>query len=230
MVGLGLLGLCQQAQAYRPFDSTDAAVADRGKFEVEAGPLGFEHSDEGASWIAPALRLNYGFAESWEVVLEGQAEHFAHGGSELNEAELSVKTVLRDGVLQDKSGLSLAAEASLLLPGIGVDDGAGVEITAAASQRWDWGTIHLNIAPLLTRQGRGGVFVGGIIEGPDDWAVRPVAELNYEHDWGTLEEYSSLIGVIWKKSDSLAFDLAYRHAEINNRPDEQIRAGLTFDL
>jgi hypothetical protein len=31
-------------------------------------------------------------------------------------------------------------------------------------------------------------------------------------------------------SDRLAFDLAYRHAWINSRPDEQVRMGVTFDL
>ena len=230
MMALFGLPLCApDVLAYRPFDSTDAAVADQGTFEVEASPLSFEHGDDGPAWIAPGLRLNYGFAESWEVVLEGQVQHFRHADP-INDAELSLKTVLRDGSLQEKSGASLAAEGSILLPGIGADDGVGLEVTAIASQRWDWGTLHFNLAPILTREGRGGVFTGAILEGPDDWTVRPVAELSYEHDWGRVEEYSGLIGLVWKKSDHMAFDLAYRHADINQRPDEQIRAGLTFDF
>src|SRR5256885_15466392 len=82
------------ASAYRPFDSTDAAVADKGAFEVELSPLSYRHDDDGTAWISPSARLNYGFAEDWEVVLEGQAEHFSHMRSEVAEAALSAKGVL----------------------------------------------------------------------------------------------------------------------------------------
>lgn len=33
--------LAQPAYAYRPFNSTDAAVAARGEMELECGPLGY---------------------------------------------------------------------------------------------------------------------------------------------------------------------------------------------
>src|SRR5215468_8363614 len=113
------------AVAYRPFDSTDAAVADKGAFEVELSPLSYRHDDDGIAWIAPSARLNYGFAQDWEVVLEGQGEHFSRSRSQLTEAALSVKGVLREGSLQDQSGWSLATEGSILLPGIHAEDGAG---------------------------------------------------------------------------------------------------------
>src|SRR3954465_9134738 len=97
---VGVLVWSAPAFAYRPFDSTDAAVADKGVFEVELSPLSFRHDDDGAAWISPSARLNYGFAEDWEVVLEGQAEHFSH--SRLVENALSVKGVLQEGSLQEK--------------------------------------------------------------------------------------------------------------------------------
>jgi hypothetical protein len=218
------------AYAYRPFDSTDAAVADKGAFEVELSPLSYRHDDDGTAWIAPSARFNYGFAEDWEAVLEGQAEHFPHMRSRVVEAAFSVKGVLEDGTLQEKSGWSLATEASALLPGINAEDGAGFELTGIASRRWDWGTIHVNIAAELTRDQRLGVFTGLIVEGPDAWTVRPVAEVNYTREFRTDEETSVLLGAIWKMRDKLAFDIGLRHAWVNSRPDEQIRAGLTFDL
>src|SRR5689334_14119034 len=125
------------ASAYRPFDSTDAAVADKGAFEVELSPLSYRHDDDGTAWISPSARLNYGFAEDWEVVLEGQAEHFTHMRSQVADSALSLKGVLQEGSLQEKEGWSLATEASILLPGINTDDGAGFELTGIASQRWD---------------------------------------------------------------------------------------------
>lgn len=227
---LGLLGWSVTAWAYRPFDSTDAAVADKDMFEVELSPLSYRHDDDGTAWITPSARLNYGFAQDWEAVLEGQAEHFSGMRSRLTEAQFDIKGVLREGSLQEKEGWSLGAEASVLLPGINADDGAGFELTGIASQRWDWGTIHVNIAAELSRDQRFGTFAGLILEGPDDWPVRPVAEVNYQRTFRTEEETSVLLGAIWKVKEHLAFDIGFRHAWVNSRPDEQIRAGLTFDF
>jgi hypothetical protein len=60
--------------------------------------------------------------------------------------------------------------------------------------------------------------------------VRPVAEVNYQREFSTHEEISVLVGAIWKVREHLAFDLGFRHAWVNRRPDEQVRAGLTFEL
>ena len=224
----GALAWAVPAFAYRPFDSTDAAVADKGEFEVELSPLTYRHDDDGLAWISPNARLNYGFAESWEVVLEGQGEHFRHMRSRVTDAALSLKGVLREGALQEKTGWSLATEGSLLLPGIHADDGAGFEWIGIASNRWDWGSVHINIAAELTRSQRLGTFAGLIVEGPDDWTIRPVAEVTYQREFSTEEETSVLVGAIWQLREHLALDAGYRHAWINGRPDEQIRAGITF--
>lgn len=218
------------ASAYRPFDSTDAAVADKGVWEFELSPLSFEHDDAGSALVSPSARVNFGIVENWELVAEGQVDNFTDGGSELSEAQLDAKTVLREGSLQDKEGPSIGTEFSVLMPGIGTQDGAGLEWTGIVSQRWDWGTIHFNIAGLLSRQQQGGLFSGLILEGPSRWPVRPVAEVTYQHEFGGDEEYGGLVGAIWQLGDHLAIDLAFRHARINSRPDEQIRAGVTFDL
>src|SRR5437764_8635768 len=106
------------AHAYRPFDSTDAAVADKGVWEVELQPLGWRHNDDGTQWVSPAVILNYGFAENWEAVLEGRNNIFARGGAEFTDAAASLKTVFREGSLQHKEGPSLGSEFSVLLPGI----------------------------------------------------------------------------------------------------------------
>ena len=229
LAGLALLSP-NAALAYRPFDSTDAAVADKDVLEVELSPLSYRHDDDGAAWVSPAARLSYGFTEDWEAVLEGQAEHFSHGRSQVTEAQLDVKGVLQEGSMQEKSGWSLGTEASVLLPGINAQDGAGFELAGLASRRWEWGAIHINIAPELTRDQRLGIFTGLIVEGPDSWPVRPVAEVNYQRAFSTDEETSLLVGAIWKLKDKLALDLGFRHAWVNRRPDEQIRAGVTFDL
>src|SRR5215471_12210828 len=110
LTSFGFFSFPSDAWAYRPFDSTDPAVADKGMFEVELSPLSFRRADGENTWIVPQLRLNYGFAENWEVVLEGQGEHPHAADGRLVENALSLKNVLREGSLQDKSGLSVATE------------------------------------------------------------------------------------------------------------------------
>lgn len=227
---LGCIVLSPCALAYRPFDSTDAAVAEKGAWEIEFQPLGWRHNDEGAQWISPALILNYGFAENWEAVLEGRNTVFDRNRDDLNDAAFSIKSVLREGTLQEKSGVSIGSEFSVFLPGINTDDGAGLGLTALMSDKHEWGAWHLNAGPMLARDGKGGWVAGGILEGPADWPVRPVGEIRYEKVFGDEEVIAFLAGVILPVKEGLALDLAFRHAREGGRPDEQIRAGVTFDL
>jgi hypothetical protein len=227
-----VLGGTQDALAYRPFDSTDAAVADLGELEVELGPIEFRRDDSGGTLIAPALVFNYGFAKNWEVVLEGRGEHplppAEDTRSMLVDDALSLKGVLREGVLQGKSGPSIATEFGVLLPEINGVTRAGASWAAIVSDRWFWGTMHFNVGVELTRDQHGDVFVGTIIEGPHDWTVRPVAEVRYEREFDVRETFSGLLGAIWQVRDNLAFDVGVREAWVNRRPETEIRAGLTF--
>ena len=66
------------AYAYRPFNSTDAAVAERGEMEIECGPLGYVVDVDGRFLVVPSFILNIGIAEGWEVVLEGRNSSRIH--------------------------------------------------------------------------------------------------------------------------------------------------------
>ena len=226
--GLFLLPNC--AFAYRPFDSTDPAVADLGKFEVELSPLSYRNGEQERTWIVPQLRLNYGFAEDWEVVLEGQGEQSKGMRGRLVENALSVKTVLKEGSLQDKEGASIAVETGLLLPGINDENGLGASITGIVGEKFSWGAVHVNLAGSLTRDQRGEMFFGTILEGPDRWTVRPVAEFVFIREGGGHQETALLGGAIWQVKDGLALDFAVRHGQNDGRPETEIRAGLTFDF
>ena len=67
------------ARAYRPFNSTDAAVAEKGQVEIELGPFGLVQEGSDRWLVAPSVILNWGFADRWELVLEGR--HFVHLGA-----------------------------------------------------------------------------------------------------------------------------------------------------
>jgi hypothetical protein len=219
------------ASAYRPFDGTDAAVAELDNIEIELGPAEFTAKADERMLIAPNVRLNYGFAKGWEAVLEGLTAHGLSGAvrhTSQIENGFFLKGMLREGALQDQPGPSIATEFGVLLPGINDEHGTGGSITGIVSQRWEWATVHLNAAASLTRQQHADMFIGGIVEGPHDWAVRPVAEIFYERDFGEARTRSALIGAIWQVKDDLAVDVGLRGARINDHTAAEIRAGVTF--
>jgi hypothetical protein len=136
--------------------------------------------------------------------------------------------VVLPGSLQDKTGPSVATEFGVLLPDNADDSGVGASLAGIVSQRWDWGTIHLNAEAALTRDHHGDIFLSSIIEGPAKWPVRPVAEIFYENEFGKAETISGLIGLIWQVRDNLSFDFALRHALTSGHSVNELRAGLTF--
>ena len=114
VVALFAVGWVAPAAAYRPIDGTDAAVADVGGVEIEFQPTGAWRVDPRNSLSGPNGVFNYGFAERWEFILQGEdpAPEGAGPTSVPNGAFL--KYVIQPGVLQDKSGPSIATEFGLL--------------------------------------------------------------------------------------------------------------------
>ena len=222
---------CDAAQAYRPFNGTDAAVAETGAVEIELGPVEGLREEANRTLFAPDVRINYGFIPGWEASLEGTVTHGLTAGLpgiSVIESDALLKGVLREGSLQEKSGPSIATEFGILLPGINDQHGTGATLTGIVSQRWDWGTVHFNAEISLTREQHADYFLDTIVEGPHDWAVRPVSELFYERDVGAFRTCSSLVGAIWQVQDNIAVDFAARGARINDHTAGEIRAGVTF--
>jgi hypothetical protein len=221
------------AHAYRPFNSTDAAVAAKGEVEIEFGPIGYQREGSAEMLVAPSVILNWGFADRWEAVLEGR--HLVEVGSTIEEPRsrvedtaLSLKGVLREGSLQERRGVSIATELSVLLPTIHGDPGVGAEAALIVSQRWPDLTLHVNGAAAWTRAHNPGTFGGIILEVHDSWAVRPVAELFVEGERDLPTTVSGLLGTIWRVSERLSLDAAVRLARAGGVNTTEIRAGLTW--
>jgi hypothetical protein len=225
--------LATPALAYRPFDGTDADVAHAGELELELGPVGRLREGEKKFRIAPALVANIGFAEGFELVLEGQREvalnpERGERRSVLEDNGAFIKQVVRRGALQDESGPSVAMEYGLLLPPIPDGGGTGISLAGIVSQRWDVGTMHLNAALARTREHEPDVFLAAIAEGPITWTVRPVAEAFTERATGSARIYSGLVGAIWRVGDGLSFDVGLRHARAGAGTIDELRVGLTW--
>jgi hypothetical protein len=222
---------CGEVEAYRPFDGTDAAVAETGEIEIELGPVEYLRGGAERALLAPDLRINYGFVAGWEAALESKLTHGLSAGvpgTSLVESQALLKGVLREGTLQEKPGPSIATEFGVLLPGINDQHGAGAILNGIVSQRWDWGTVHINAQIELTRQQHADYFLDSIIEGPHDWPVRPVAEIFYESDVSVFRTGSALVGAIWQVQDNIAVDFGLRGAHVNGQTAGEIRAGVTF--
>jgi hypothetical protein len=221
-----------RAYAYRPFDSTDAAVAAKGEMEIECGPIGYVADADGHFVVVPAAILNFGIADGWELVIEGRnfllVQPMGTGRLDtLRETALSLKGVLRQGSLQENhSGPSVGLEVGLLLPGIGTDPGVGASFAGIVSQRWSAVTVHVNGTLLITHDHTLGALAGAIVEGPSRWAIRPVAELTLEQDAGRTT--SGLIGAIWPVRHNLSLDAGWRVARSDGENLREFRAGFTW--
>jgi hypothetical protein len=245
LLAAGLLLLPARAEAYRPFDGTDADVAELGVFELELGPVQYYRLGSQNYLVAPALVLNLGIFERTELVID--AENFVALGPldpdvsrvSLLGDDVLVKHVFREGTLQGKTGISLAAEGGVLTPEVNGGAGFGASLDVIASYQWSWGTVHWNEWFEYTREHNPDLFSGVILEGPHDWTVRPVAELFYDKDFATVTERSvtsvdqtasALVGAIWTVSDSLAFDVGLRGARQGGDNAIEVRLGLTWAI
>jgi len=128
LAAAGVILWCGEAEAYRPFDGTDAAVVETGEMEIELGPVEALRVGAERTLLAPDLRINYGFIPRWEAALEGRLTHGLTAGipgTSLVESQVLLKGVLREGTLQEKPGPSIATEFGVLLPGINDQHGTG---------------------------------------------------------------------------------------------------------
>lgn len=228
-----LLGL--PAQAYRPFDSTDADVVDPGEFEVELEPVGYVDEDGSHVLVTPDLVVNVGLHPRVELVLEGRGLVALDADADerryrLVDTALLAKGLLRRGSLQGEKGPSVALEAGILLPTLHDESGIGAEGIGIVSQRWSHVTAHLNGTAARTLAETWELGVGLIVEGPERWGVRPVAEGTFFRELGERSETSGLVGLIWEARDDLAFDLAFRYARDEGNDVRELRAGLSWSF
>ena len=228
------LAVAAPARAYRPFDQTDADVAETGDFELELGPIGYWHDQSGGTFT-PGLILNYGVVHRVELVFD--AHHaLLFGGSELAarrralDTELTAKVVVREGCLQGRDGPSVAVEGGALLPTIPAAGDLGLALTAIASQRWTDATVHVDLEGDLTRTGTFAFIGGAIVEGPITWTVRPVVESFVAHETDVPTTLSGLAGAIWRTGRHLDLDGAVRVAREGGEDIYELRAGLTWTI
>jgi hypothetical protein len=234
--GVAVVLLCawsRNADAYRPFDGTDADVAELHEWEFEMQTVGYYRAG-GSQYFDPGGVLNYGLIPRVELVLQGFAFvpfDARSGPNKFTDTGLFAKVVWRHGCLQEHDGPSFATETGPLLPTIHDTKGFGAY----------WGSIlstcigdaliaHWNTeVQILPQTFNLDLFGGVIVELPSSrYVVRPVAEFFVEHDFGGVQTYSGLVGAIWQMSEKLALDVAVRGALISGQNVSEVRAGFSL--
>ena len=218
---------------YRPFISTDAAVADPHEMEVELGYFAVERADKENTFIVPQIVLNYGITRDWEVVGEFRVEKPTSGSAQFVSPGLFLKGVLKEGVLQQQQGVSVAVEAGPLLPSAAPEQhGCGFEGLGIVSGEVHPLTYHINIGGGVDRR-KTHSFVrwGVIVEFSLLPSLRLVGEVSGESVRKELPDDSALGGFIWQlPSSSLVLDAGIRKRISRGAPDWLFTTGLTWSF
>ncbi len=206
------------AHAYL-IDTNDARVVEHGTMELELQPIGYLQTligDEEHYLVVPSAQLYWGFGEGFDLLWLTRGfglldDAMGESPYAIAEQMLLVRAMLRDGRYSDDEaeGPSVTLQAGVLLPGIGAEVGAGASIALLFAQRWDEGTLHLNVWANFTQDRTFELFTSAVIEGPIAWPVRPTIEVYFDLDDG--EPYlSGLVGAVGDVSDEFALQAGAR--------------------
>jgi hypothetical protein len=222
------------AAGYRPFFSTDGAVADKNEMEIELGVVDLAHRAGESSVDVPSLRFNYGFAERWEMSAEFSLQvYHSQAGRDLEivDPEFSIKHVLIEGPLQKVDfPVSLAFELGLMIPETVPESTWGYEATLIGSWRTGDFTWHLNGGMEWQREIRQPNLMWGlIVEHPLVRDLRVAMEINGASGRGSTADTSMLLGLLWEHNQ-ITWDAGIRFGLSREAPDVGFTMGLTFKL
>jgi hypothetical protein len=146
---------------------------------------------------------------------------------------LFVKTVVRDGVLQDRSGASVAIEAGVLLPSTAAGERrAGFAGLAIVSVTAGPVLIHVNGGGGVSREAPSAFPIWGVIgELPITETLRVAGEINGESVENDVAGASALLGTIWDvPGHPLTVDAGVRCGLTSAADDWAVTLGFTYAL
>ena len=221
------------AWGYRPFVSTDAAVADFKEMEIELGYFNLQRERGRNTFIVPKAVLNYGLFRNLELVGEFAVEEPTRGSVRLADPAVSLKAILKEGVLQEKSGISFAVEAGPLLPSTSKEENRfGFEGIGIMSGKLGGLTYHANVGGGVDRRENNPFVAWGLIGeisvGPK---LRLVGEVNGESVRSKSADNSALVGFIWQAPwQNVFMDAGIRRGISSAAADWMLTTGLTFSF
>src|SRR2546426_1083304 len=210
------------AWGYRPFISTDAAVADPQEMEVELGYFNLKRAEQKNTFVTPRVVLNYGIARNWEIVGEFEVEKPLGKDVQLSDPGLFLKAILKEGIWQKKDGVSFAIEAGPLLPAtVAWERRFGFEGIGILSGKLASLTYHVNVGGGVDRTKTNPFAIWGVIvELPVLANFRLVGEVSGENIRKKFPDESVLFGFIWELPASpILIDGGIRRSLSRGAPD-----------
>jgi hypothetical protein len=232
LIATVLMSSVSNVYAYRPFDSTDAAVLEKGETEIELGLYNFT-DDGGLDEISiPSFIFNYGLTDTWEIIAEFELQTYKEGDDdncELKDPAIFLKHVFKEGFLQDKDGACMAVEFGVLLPStVNGEHTTGLEAIGIYSGQLSDFVYHINLGAELDRSDFAlNAVWGTILEYPINDKFRIVGEINGTFKRNDIPSNSGLIGFIWEVGD-INFDLGVRRGFSSNASDWGLTTGISF--
>jgi hypothetical protein len=231
-----LIGLAcaKPAWGYRPFDFSDADVADAKTIEIEIAPVEFVERGPEHTLRMPNLGVTFGLGGGYEFAVEG-VNQVALGRAEgeprsrLSDAGAAIKRLVRRGTLQDATGVSVATEGRVLFP---TRDAAhlGAEASGIVSNAWKAGVVHAQLDVRRLPEGSDGAGGAVIVESADHRGWRPVAEFMLEGVRGEPSDKGVLIGSIYEAREGLAFDVGAHFGQSEGVRWTEVRTGMTWQI
>ncbi len=221
------------AWGYRPFVSTDAAVAGPKEVEIELGYFNLDRAQKKNTFTIPKIVLNYGIIRNWEVVGEFEVKEPPDENVQLADPGLFLKAVVKEGILQEREGIGFAVEAGPLLPStVQGERKFGFEGIGILSGRLPALTYHLNFGGGVDRAETNPFAVWGVIlELPVLPKLRLVGEVNGESVTGKQANNSALFGFIWQPLlPNVFIDAGIRRGISSAASDWRFTTGLTFSF
>lgn len=241
LLALLCLSGASTARAYRPFDGTDADVAELGEFELELGPAQVLH-EEGRNFLISPTVLNLGILPRTELVIDlmGFAPFRPLPSTTIGvrgepkfavrDTDVFLKFLLRKGTLQEETGLSVAFEGGALIPEIYGETGYGASGNLIISQQWGWFVVHLNNELEFARATGDPVWANNLItEFRISESFRPVTEFTWERDIKAhVNAFAGLAGFIWSVAEDFDIDGAAVVVTSEGQQAFEGRLGLTW--
>ena len=168
-----------------------------------------------------------------ELVGEFAVEEPSRGPVRLADPALSLKAILKEGVLQEKDGVSFAVEAGPLLPSTNKEDKRfGFEGIGILSGKLAGLTYHVNLGGGVDRAENNPFVIWGMIgELPVAPKLRLVGEINGESVRRNTPNNSALLGFIWEAPwEHVFIDAGVRRGISHAAPDWMFTTGLTFSF
>ena len=222
------------ALAYRPFDGTDADVAEAKTVEVEVAPAEVLSQEGSHAFRAPSLALSFGLGGGYELGLDGAnvvTPHPEPGEPRMQfiDAAVALKKLVRGGTLQEKHGPSVATEFELEFPGRGQSH-LGSELRGILSTAGPPGVVHLQAALERTPEGLNTATGGFIIESAERNGLHAAAELGIEAERAGLPTESALLALVFVAHEGLMLDLGVDFSRSGDEHATELRAGFTRQI